>query len=426
MTNWTNLVFALSLVFPNWAVADNWPQWRGNSLNSLSNEVGLPDALGPKTLLWKFEMPGPGGSSPIVWEDRIFVASVDGSGLALLCVTIDGKLKWKKTLQGETRVIRMDNSNGASPSPVTDGRHVWVMLTPGIVHCFDFDGNLVWKRDLQQEYGKFAIQFGMTSTPLLDHGHLYFQLIHGSMRNDKPSRGKIVALEAKTGKEVWVHERNTPGTKENKHAYTSPTIFRSGAKEFLVVHGADYVTGHSMADGQELWRVGGFNPVSTYNPFLRFVSSPVCSSDLIVVPSAKNGPVFGIRPTVAGDVDSASDSVKWILQSGTPDVATPVISKTRVYLARENGVLTCLSTETGEPFYSERIMRDKHRSTPVAADGKVYVITRDGKALVIADQDEFKLISEHDLEEDTTASPAIANGVVYIRTNQSLMAFRKK
>ena len=193
MSNW-KMISLLLVVFPVHSIhADNWPQWRGANLDSVSHEKELPRSLSKDNLLWKLKMPGPGGASPIVWEDNIFVASVEGNDLVLLCITTDGKQKWKRKLEGRNRQIRMDNSNGASPSPVTDGDHVWVMLTPGIVHCFDFQGNLIWKKDMQNEYGEFQIQFGMTSTPLLDNGNLYFQFIHGNMRDREPSTGKIVA-----------------------------------------------------------------------------------------------------------------------------------------------------------------------------------------------------------------------------------------
>ena len=404
---------------------DNWPQWRGANLDGVSSETNLPDSFDKQNRAWQFELPGPGGASPIVWNDRIFVSTVDGEGVALLCVSTAGELQWKQRLAGINTNIRMDNSNSASPSPVTDGQHVWVMMTDGIMHCFSVDGELKWKKDLQDEYGRFDIQFGMSSTPLLDNGKLYFQLIHGNMRDrSRGSVGKLVALNADDGKEAWVHVRETDALAENKHAYTSPTIFRNADREFLVVHGADHTTGHDLQNGSEIWRVGGLNPKGeSYNPFLRFVASPVCSDSLIVVPSAKNGPVIGLAPDLTGTIKDDSDGIKWKLPRGTPDVATPLISGDLVYLARENGVFICIDAKTGAQIYEERLLADRHRSTPVVANGRIYIVGRDGTACVFADGREFKLISKHKLGEDTTASPAISNGRIYVRTNKSLMAF---
>ena len=406
--------------------ADDWPQWRGANLDSISSEKNLPKSLNESSRLWKLEMPGPAGSSPIVFGDKIFAASVDGNDLVLMCVSTDGELVWKQKLEGQNKQVRMDRSNYASPSPVTDGKHVWVMLSDGVLHCFTVDGELVWKKNMQDEYGKFKIQFGMSSTPLLDKGKLYFQFIHGVMRNDETSEGHIVALNAESGDEVWKHLRTSEAIKENKHSYTSPVLFRNAEREYLVIHGADYATGHSLEDGKEIWRVGGFNPPASYNKYLRFVSSPVCSKSMIVVPSAKKGPVIAINPAVKGDVSENGEGVIWKMERGTPDVASPVISEDRVFLASENGIISCLDAKSGEKLFEERLLRDKHRSTPVVADGRVYIVGRDGTVIVLDDNSEFKLISQTDLGEDTTASPAIANGRIYIRTNKSLMAFGSK
>ena len=422
----------LMLLMVNFVVAiDDWPQWRGPGLDSLSSESNLPSSFSDENRLWRLELPGPGGCSPVIWDDQIFLATVDGKQLSLMKISMDGKIQWKKELAGKNRNIRMDHANSASPSPVTDGKHVWVMMTDGILHCFDFDGQLKWKKDMQDEYGQFEIQFGMTSTPILDKGKLYFQFIHGDMRNRaSKSTGKIIALHAHDGSEVWAHTRRTDAIAENKHSYTTPTLYRNADLEYLVVHGADFTTGHALNDGAELWRIGGMNPKgSSYNPFLRFVSSPVCSKSMIVVPSAKNGPVYALNPKMKGTIVGKlerDEAILWTMEKGTPDVATPVISDKHVFLARENGVVICLDAKTGEKHYQERLLTDRHRSTPVIADGKVYVVGRDGTAFVLADDKEFKLISEHDLGEDTTASPAVSNGRIYIRTNKSLIAFGNK
>ena len=418
----------LLLLFSGTATCDDWPQWRGGSLDCLSDEKNLPDNFESASRLWQLNLPGPGGSSPVVWDDQIFVASVDGNDLVLIKVSNQGEIAWKKTLVGKNANIRMDRANSASPSPITDGKHVWVMMTDGILHCFDFAGKLQWTKDMQKEYGQFNIQFGMTSTPVLDDGKLYFQFIHGNMRDRKStSVGKIVALNADDGKQVWLHERTTDATAENKHAYTTPTIFRNSKRAFLVVHGADFTTGHDLESGKELWRIGGMNPRDQYNPFLRFVSSPVCSESMIVVPSAKNGPVYALNPAMDGRVDEhqRGSAILWQLEKGTPDVASPVIAGDLVFLARENGVLICVDARTGEVCYEERLLTNKHRSTPVVADGKVYVIGRDGTAVVLENSREFKVLAKHKLGEDTTASPAISNGRIYVRTNKSLIAFGK-
>jgi outer membrane protein assembly factor BamB len=382
--------------------------------------------------LWNFELPGPAGASPVVWADNIFLTSVDGSGadgdpLFLLCVSTDGKLKWKQQLDGENRNSR-DGGNSASPSPCTDGEHVWAMMTNGILSCFDLDGKLTWKQDLQSEYGEFQIQFGMTSTPILDKGVLYIQLIHGEMQRGsmETSTGWVIALDAKTGKEIWKHERKTDGVFENRHAYTSPVVYRDDRQEFLLTHGSDYLIAHSLKNGSELWRCGGLNPKGdSYNMFLRFVASPACSPGLIVCPSAKNGPVLGISVDgkLTGDISENQDARRWRLDRGTPDVASPVVYDGLVYLARENGVLVVVDAKTGEEVFQKRMFADRHRSTPVAADGKIFVGGREGSLTVLAAGREPKVLAEVDLGDAIFASPAISNRRVYVRTNKALYAF---
>ncbi len=429
MKNRSFLLPALLLTLvPLQLLAENWPQWRGGRLDSVSLESGLPDQIGKDNQLWRMELPGPGGASPVVWNDSIFVTSVgEDDALVLLHFSSNGKLNWKRNLGGQNVDAKMDNANSASPSPFTDGKYVWAMMSNGRLHCFDFKGNLIWQKELQKVYGEFQIQFGMSSTPILDKGRIYLQLIHGDMRDrSETSRGWIVALEAETGEEIWKHERITDGVAENKHAYTSPTLYRDSDRAFLITHGGDYATGHSLDDGSELWRCGGINPQgSAYNPFLRFVSSPVCAEGLIVIPSAKRGPVLGLAPgNLKGDVSDANDAHRWTRERGTPDVATPLIYQGRLYLAGEQGALTCIDTATGETIYEKgRFIAMRHRSTPVAADGKIYLTERDGTITVLKAGDDPKLLSQFETDENTTASPALSNGIVYVRTGKALYAF---
>ena len=213
---------------------------------------------------------------------------------------------------------------------------MWALMTNGILHCFEMDGTLAWKKDLQQEYGEFQIQFGMASTPILDGNRIYLQLIDGGYADrSETSHGWVVALDAQSGDELWKYERVTDGYAENKHAYTSPVLYRDSEREFLITHGGDYAMGHSLQDGSELWRCGGINPLGNdYNPFLRFVASPTCVEGLIALPSAKQGPVFGLNPTqLSGDITDKASAFVWRRDRGTPDVASPRIYQGRVYLA---------------------------------------------------------------------------------------------
>ena len=408
--------------------ADDWPQWRGADLKSVSGEDSVPAEWNKeKNLLWRVPMPGPAGSSPCVSGSNVFVTSVEDEALVLMCIGTEGKIRWKKNFNGVNENSR-DAGNSASPSPSTDGEHVWAMMGNGELVCYTVDGDLVWEKSLQNEYGKFNIQFGMSSTPILDNGNLYLQLMHGNMRDRKTtSVGQVIALDAKSGKQIWLHLRKTDGVAENKHSYASPTIYRDSDREFLVTHGADYVIGHSLADGSELWRCGGFNPKGgSYNPYLRLVASPSCGEGIIVVPTAKRGPVLGLKVDVEGNVTGNKESLHWKIDKGTPDVSTPVIHDGLVYLAGEKGDLSIVDAETGDVVLRKRLYADKQRATPVVADGKVFIADRKGTVYVLEAGREGKVLSKNELGEETTASPAIANGRVYIRTFDALYAFGEK
>lgn len=408
-----------SLVRVSCAKAENWPQWRGTLNNGVSSEKDLPVAWSrSENVAWRLPLPGAGGATPVVWGDRIFVASANRSDLVLLCASTEGKVLWERKLGTGDRTVRVDEGNGASSSPVTDGEHVWAMVSTGELACFDFEGNETWRVDLQDRYGKFVIQFGMTSTPVLDGDRLYLQMMH-------QEAALVVALDKKTGAEVWKQNRPSDAIKECLDSYASPMLYRDDAREFLLTHGADYVVAHSLQDGHELWRCGGFNPKNNYNPTLRLVASPVVAPGLIVVPSAKNRAVLALSPDNAGDITDKESGHVWVRAAETPDVPSPLIHDGLVYLCREDGVLICLDAKTGEEYYKERCHADRYRASPVYADGRIYVSARGGIVTAVKAGPKFEILSENDMGEPVSSSPAISNGRIYLRTFDALYAIGK-
>lgn len=404
------------------ARAENWPQWRGPEHNGLSSETDLPVKWSKtENVAWRLPLPGPAGATPVVWEDRIFLTTVEGDELQLWCVSTGGEKLWQKLVDRGNKVVMKGEGNSASPSPSTDGKHVWTFMTTGALACYTIDGEEVWKADVQDRYGKFDIQFGMTSTPLLDNGRLYLQLIHGD-GNPNSREARVVCLDAATGDEIWNRPRPSDARVECEHAYTSPTIYRDGELEYLVTLGADYVIGHSLEDGSELWRCGGLNPKTSYNPTLRFVASPLAVPGYIVVPTAKRGAVVCLKPDLSGDVTDDKSAYHWTQRSGTPDVPSPLIHEGLVYLVSEEGVLSCVEADTGKELYKERTSPGYHRASPVYADGKIYVNSRNGVVTVVKAGPTFEVLSKNDMEETLTASPVISGGRIYLRTFDALYA----
>lgn len=413
-------LLALFLAFPldRVARAENWPQWRGPQQNGVSGEKGLPVEWSPeKHVAWKLPLPGAAGSTPVVWGDRIFLTSVDGGDLVLIAADTSGKQLWKQVVASGNRDVRGDEGNSASNSPATDGKHVWTMMANGALACYDFAGQEVWKADLQERYGRFNIQFGLTSTPVLDGDRLYLQLIHSG-------GATILALDKMTGREIWKARRPSDARDECEQSYASPILYRDSQRAFLLTHGADYVVAHRLTDGGEVWRCGGLNPKGRYNNTLRFVASPVAVPGLIVVPSAKNGPVLGLKPTARGDISTDSSAHYWTRPQNTPDVPSPLVYDGLVYLCRENGNLIVLDAKTGEQLYEHRTHSDRHRASPVYADGHIYLTARDGTISVVKAGREFELVASNSLGENMSSSPAIADGVLYLRTFGHLWAIK--
>ncbi len=410
------LLAGLTLIFATSANAENWPQWRGAKLDGISHETGLPQTWSKtENVVWRAELPGPAGATPVVWDDHIYLTSAEGTDLVLLAFGTDGKQLWKQVLAHDNKAVRGDEGNYASPSPSTDGKHVWAMMGTGDIGCYTPDGREVWHFNLQDRYGKFDIQFGMASTPVLDGDRLYLQLLH--------SKGALVlALDKATGNEAWKQSRPSDARAECEHSYASPVLYRDGKLELLLTHGCDYVVAHRLSDGAEVWRCGGLNLKSKYNPTLRFVASPLATQGYVIVPSAKNGPVLCLDPASQGDITDSSQGHFWTREHNTPDVPSPLLVDGLVYLCREDGTLLCLDAKTGEQHYMKRTYSDRYRASPVYADGKIFLTSRDGTVTVVKPGKDFEVLATNKIGESMSSSPAISGGRIYLRSFDALYA----
>ena len=402
----------ITLVLLQYSPAENWPQWRGPTLNGISPEKTLPVSWDRQTnIAWELVLPEFSGSTPIVWGNLVFLNVADGANLYLWCVDREkGRLKWKRNLgQGN---VTMRKQNMSSPSPVTDGQLVFIMTGLGILKGFTLDGELLWKRNIQQDYGKFGLNFGYASSPLLHQGDLFIQVLHG-MKTDDPSY--VLRVDGSNGKTLWKVERPTDAIRESPDSYTTPTLATTSKGLELVITGGDSATGHDLSNGRELWRVNGFNP--TNNPYFRMVASPVVSGDLIYVPTRVK-PLMAIRPGGRGDV-SQSHRV-WSFENG-PDVPSPVSDGTYFYSVSDKGVMWCLDAKNGKEIWGgKRLKPGIYSSSPVLADGKIYVSNEDGLTTVVKAGPQFQILAENPLDDYCLSSPAISNGQIFIRTAERL------
>jgi outer membrane protein assembly factor BamB len=314
-----------------------------------------------------------------------------------------GTLLWKKGIASGN--YKINKQNMSSPSPVTDGKSVYAMTGTGVLKGFDFDGHELWMRDIQKDYGKFGLNWGYASSPLLYEDSLYVEVLHGTKTHD-PSY--ILRIDKHTGKTVWRVVRPTDAVRESPDSYTTPALLRYGGHVEIVITGGDCITGHDPATGKELWRGVGFNPDKNAN--YRVIASPVVYDDVVYAPTR-------VRPLIAF---RAGGQKLWSFMNG-PDVPTPVTDGKYFYSVNDRGIMWCLNARTGEEIWGgRRIKPATYSSSPVLADGKIYISNEDGLTTVVKAGPQFEVLAENDLNDYTLSSPAISDGHIFIRTAKYL------
>jgi outer membrane protein assembly factor BamB len=402
------------------AQTQNWPAWRGPTADGVAQATNLPVKWSAtENVAWKLALPAYSGSTPIIWGNLIFlnVATENGAGsLELWAVDREKRaVTWKRPLAGGNHIERKQNMS--SPSPVTDGRTVWVMTGVGVLKAFDFTGKELWMRDVQADYGRFGLNWGYASSPLLHQGALYVQVLHG-MKTDDASY--VFKVDGASGKTLWKVERPTKAQRESPDAYTTPALLQYDGKTEIVITGGDAVTGHDPATGTEVWRVDGLNPQNRGD--YRVVSSPTIMGGLIVSPS-RNNPLTAIRPGGKGDVTGSH--IVWQFDRG-PDVPSPVSDGTYVYVVNETGVVYCLDLKTGNVVYGpQRLPNDFYSASPVLADGKVFVTGETtGVTTVFRAGPKFEILASNTFDDTCTpyclSTVAVSDGQLFIRTSAHL------
>lgn len=409
------IAIALLLSLP--LIAENWPNWRGPSSNGISKEQNLPVKWSQtENIAWKLPMPSKSGATPIIWGNNIFLNVAEGGVLHLWRVDkAKGAPIWKKPIaEGDYNI---NKQNMSSPSPSTDGTGVWVMTGLGILKAFDYEGKELWKRDIQKDYGKFGLNWGYASSPMLHGDSLYVQVLHG-MKTDDPSY--VLRIDKKTGKTLWRVERPTEAIRESPDSYSTPQLLKYGNTEEIVILGGDCVTGHDLATGKELWRLNGLNPQN--NPNFRTIASAVVFGDMIYAPTRER-PLIAFK---AGGRGNITESHKvWSFNQG-PDVPTPVTDGKYFYSINDRGIAFCLNARTGETIWGpQRIKPAIYSASPVLADGKIYITNEEGLTTVMRAGEKFEVLAENDLAEYTLSSPAISEGKIYLRTTGAVYAIGK-
>lgn len=429
-----------------WA-QDNWKQWRGPYQNGICDAKGLPLKWSlTENIKWKTELPSWSAATPIIWGNRIFITSPSkaepkanapaeakpaaqsqgqrrqrrpsrdpgGPNLLLLCISkTDGKVLWERELDTKNEIHRKQNDS--SPSPVTDGKHVWVVTGTGVVAAYDMGGKQIWKKNLQQDYGAFGLNWGYASSPLLHDGSLIIEVLHG-MKTDDPSY--VISLNAQNGEVQWHQERPTDAQRESPDAYTTPVVFEYAGQEQIVISGADYVTGHDPKTGKEIWRAGGLNPLKRSN--YRVVGTPIVIDGIIYAPTRKK-PLLALKAGGKGDITTSH--LLWKYEgSGAPDVPSPICDGKYFYMVDDRGLVTCLDAKTGSLIYGpEATIEGIVSASPIISEGKMYILNENAVTNVVATGPEFKVLATSELDGSyTLASPAVSGSQIFIRTSTHL------
>lgn len=376
----------------------NWPNWRGPKDNGSTPASALPTKLSAAQIVWQVALPGKGCSTPIVWNDRIYVtAPVDGHD-AVLAYDRSGKIAWQTKL-GPEKAGRHRNGSGSNPSPVTDGKSVFVTFKSGRTAALALDGTIRWQADLEEQYGPVKLNWDFGTSPALTEKHVVIARMHGG-------ESWLAAFDKETGAVRWKTDRTYATPREVDNGYTTPLVIRHDGREALLVWGAGHLTIHAAADGALLWSVGAFNPDST--PNWPAVANPVIVGDLAVVcfgRADRGSPrLHGIKLGGQGDVTTTNRV--WTRDDTGAFVPTPAVYGGRVYVLSDRGRIDCLDPVTGRTLWSEELPRSSsnYYSSPLIAGGLLYAAREDGVVYVARVGEGYELLSENKFEDRLIAS----------------------
>jgi len=409
--------------------AENWPQWRGPFFNGSTTETNLPVEWS-KTgdIAWVAPLPGYSGATPIIWGDSVFVSSPNPEKeLVLICLDrLSGTVRWQKQVSEGN--IERGRNNMASPSPATDGKTVFILFATGDLAAFDFSGRELWKRNLANDYGKFANMWIYGSSPMLYWGKLYVQLLQRSpvpsdyrhAQDGKSERDSyLLCLEPSTGKTLWRHIRPTDALDESQEAYSTPIPCNGPGGVEILIAGANYVTAHAPDTGAEIWRCGGLNDRGRRS--WRTVPSPVAGDGLVFACGPKRDPVIAIKDGGQGLITDTH--LAWRFKEFPSDCVTPLLYRDKLFvLDGDRQMITCLEPRTGEKKWQGNLgVREIFRASPTGADGKIYCVSESGTVVVLSAGKEFKILSTIPMgESPVRSSIAVAHGQLFIRTAKSL------
>lgn len=465
------LVTLLSLLSSSVVADSNWPQFRGPNASAVAIDGEPPIHFGPSSnVLWKVVLPS-GDSSPIVWGDRLFLTGFVKPGLHTLCIDRrDGRVLWRQSVTPDRIEPTNRTATPAAPTPVTDGRWVYVYFGSFGLLAYDIEGREQWRLPLPPP----VVEFGTGASPILA-GDLLI------LNRDQDLGSHLLALDKRTGKTVWRVERP-----EFRRGFATPFVWRHDGAEELIVPGSIWLKSYDLKDGSERWTVSGTSRVACSSPtagdgLLFSVSWNIGAdaSDRVTMPAFEEfardydenkdgkltadetpaGPVrerfsqmdlnkdgvvtreewqqmaemfaktgnalLAIRPGGHGDVTATHTA--WKVTRSLPYVASPLYHLGRVYTVKNGGLVSCYDAKTGRPFYQDERLDapGDYYTSIVAAGDKVFLASLGGVVSVLRAGDSLEVLARNRFSETISATPAIIEGKLYLRTASQLFAIGK-
>ena len=418
--------------------SNHWPQWRGPFFNGMARGDAPSVWSDTKNIKWKVELPGRGFSTPAVWGDRIFITTAIPTGrpaaaapnpepanepaqggqrrggggagpllehrFEVLCLDRKtGKILWQRTAKVATPHEGYHRAYGsfASNSPVTDGRYVYASFGSRGIYSYDFNGKLIWEKDLGVQM-KMRLAFGEGSAPLLFGDRLFVVFDH-------EGESFMVALDKRNGKELWRVSR------DERSSWSTPLAVEHGGRTEIVVSATNKVRSYDPETGKLLWESAGLGA--------NVIPVPVYQNGMVYVMSGYRDPkLMAIKLGQQGDI-TGSNAIAWSHTRGLSYTASPVLHNGKLYVVTDNGMVTAFNAATGEPYYSQTRLPKTYnlKASPVGANGKLYLATEDGDVVVLKMGEKFEVIATNTLTDQVfIATPVIAAGELFLRGQNTL------
>ncbi|MCE9534553.1 MAG: PQQ-binding-like beta-propeller repeat protein [Planctomycetes bacterium] len=388
------------LLIASLASAGDWPQFRGQASNGVSEDKNLPTTWSPtENIRWKAAVPGRSVASPVVVGNRVYVASASGvrhDKLSVVCFDAEtGTQLWHRQMNATGNTGCHPKSSMAAPSPVANADGVFVLFATADLVSFDKDGNLRWYRSLAGDYPAIANQVGMASSPILWKNSLIVPM-------DSDGESFLAALDTSDGRNLWKVER------PKDINWVTPALRQADGKTEILFLGRLGMTAYNAANGNKIWN---------YSTEGGTIATPVMMDDMVLM---QGRGLVCLKPKA-----DANPEVIWTSPKLGSGSCTPVVYKDLIYNVSGAGVMVC-GDKNGKELWTERLKKGKYWASPIAGDGKIYVSNDEGIVTVMKAGDKAEVLATNDLKEEIMGTPAIANGAIYLQTVTKLYCIEAK